>query len=327
MISIKGGTKVFSDSKTTSFGGGADEKQALTDAERQKYYGGKDIGEILNKVSDPNWVDPAKQRKVGGSEMDKDAFLKLFLAQMKNQDPTNPLQNHELASHLAQFTTLEKLNNINTGIDQMVQQSNPDKSFETLSLIGKGVAGDSSKILRSDETSEHAVQFSLPGKALTATVEIKDAKQNTIRTIELNSLEPGTNSFTWKGDRDDGSTATPGEYRADIIAKDPSGRKLAVATGFKGIVTGVNFSAGGPVLMIGNQTIKLSDVKSIFEPKATALAEINQAAAVAKAPAEGDVKGATNSEAPQDGNLGSLGMDRGMINKLKKQTGNNMGIN
>ena len=106
MISIKGGTKVFSDSKTTSFGGGADEKQALTDAERQKYYGGKDIGEILNKVSDPNWVDPAKQRKVGGSEMDKDAFLKLFLAQMKNQDPTNPLQNHELASHLAQFTTL-----------------------------------------------------------------------------------------------------------------------------------------------------------------------------------------------------------------------------
>ena len=79
--------------------------------------------------------------------------------------------------------------------------------------------------------------------------------------------------------------------------------------------------------MMGNQTIKLSDVKSIFEPKATALAEINQAAAVAKAPAEGDVKGATNSEAPQDGNLGSLGMDRGMINKLKKQTGNNMGIN
>src|SRR5688500_17684299 len=118
MMNVKTGTKTWSTAEQTSSMKG-DGKNTLSAQDRQKILGEEDLGTHLNKIADPNWVDPAKMRKVGNSELDKDAFLKLFLAQLKNQDPTNPMESHELAAQLAQFSSLEKLNNIDTGIAGM----------------------------------------------------------------------------------------------------------------------------------------------------------------------------------------------------------------
>src|SRR5690606_22005598 len=109
MISIKGGTQTWSNAEQQSSLRG-DGTQNMSAADREKILGDKDLGEYLNKIADPNWIDPKKARQVGGTELDKDAFLKLFLAQLKNQDPMNTMDSHELAAQLAQFTSLEKLN-------------------------------------------------------------------------------------------------------------------------------------------------------------------------------------------------------------------------
>ena len=64
-----------------------------------KKLGAENVGEVLNKIADPNWTDPAKKvRAVGSDKLDKDAFFKLMLAQLKNQDPTNPLKSHAIVS-------------------------------------------------------------------------------------------------------------------------------------------------------------------------------------------------------------------------------------
>src|SRR5438445_10608183 len=66
--------------------------------------GEEDVGSIANKLADPNWTDPSKKvRATGNPSLDKDAFFKLMLAQMKNQDPTNPMKSHEMAAQLANF--------------------------------------------------------------------------------------------------------------------------------------------------------------------------------------------------------------------------------
>ena len=49
----------------------------------------------------------------------KDMFLKLLVAQMKNQDPTNPASADQLAAQLAQFSSLEQLIGINEKLDGM----------------------------------------------------------------------------------------------------------------------------------------------------------------------------------------------------------------
>ncbi len=74
-------------------------------------------------------------RKVG-SDMDKDAFLKLLVTQLKNQDPMKPMQDTEFIGQMAQFSSLEQMQNMNK---QMAAQNNFAQLSQASSLIGKDV--------------------------------------------------------------------------------------------------------------------------------------------------------------------------------------------
>ena len=170
--------------------------------------GSQDLGDTLNKLADPNWVDPAKKpRAVGNQELGKDAFMNLLLTQMKNQDPTNPLKSHEMAAQLAQFTSLEKLNNIDQGIDKLRTEGKPDKNFEALAMIGKTVVTDSSKFSRMETKGNSDIRFILGANAMKTSVNIKDSKGNTVRTLTFNNLKEGKNNLTWNGELEDGTAA------------------------------------------------------------------------------------------------------------------------
>lgn len=64
----------------------------------------------------------------------KDDFMKLFLAQLQNQDPTQPIDNSEMVNQLAQFSLIDTLQQVESALagTQMAQAS---------SLIGKTVTG------------------------------------------------------------------------------------------------------------------------------------------------------------------------------------------
>ena len=162
----------------------------------------QNLGDTLNKIADPNYVDPSKKiRTVGSNELGKDAFMTLLLTQMKNQDPTNPLKSHEMAAQLAQFTSLEKLTNIDQGIGHLRADAHPDRNFEALSLIGKTVVTDSSKFSRLEQKGNSDIRFRLAADSTKTTVAIKDKQGNVVRTLTLNNLKEGKDSLgtvEWK---------------------------------------------------------------------------------------------------------------------------------
>jgi flagellar basal-body rod modification protein FlgD len=89
------------------------------------------------------------QGKINKNEMDKDAFLKLLITQLANQDPMQPMEDKEFISQMAQFSTLEQINNMSTGFDRLGSGlDNLSQLIEgnnALSLLGKVVeiaAGD-----------------------------------------------------------------------------------------------------------------------------------------------------------------------------------------
>jgi len=335
-VSVKGGTKTWSTAEQTS-ALKPDASKSLSANDLEKALGGQNLGEVLNKVADPNWVDPKKTRQVGGSELDKDAFMKLMLAQMKNQDPMNPMQSHEMAAQLAQFTSLEQLNNINATLEGMKNAQQPSTNYQALNFIGKKVSGDSSKLTRVAGDKFHEFNFSLMNDAASAEIKIKDAEGNDVRTLKMTNLKKGQNTISWNGLTEDGMAARPGEYRFAIEAKSSNGLKVAARTEFDGKITGLNFTAEGPVLMVGQQTVKLSDVKKIYEPSpeealmqrtiATPMQMPPQASAAgaAQAPAAGAAPGKPAADVPAAsddepvGNLGKdIAMSRGMMTKLEK---------
>lgn len=317
-MNVKTGTQTWSDApQNPRFK--SDGIQMMSPKDREKVLGDKDLGTHLNQIVDPNWIDPALTRKVGGDELDRDAFLQMFLAQLRNQDPFNPLESHDLAAQLAQFTSLEKLNSIDEGIAGMANKANPTQSFEALNFIGKTIQGDSSKIIRMDEESAHQIEFNLAGNAQSADISIRDAMGREIRRMEARDLTSGPNSITWDGRIDSGSMATPGEYAVIIEAKNAADQRIHAETKFQGKVTGVNFTAQGPVLMLGKQTVRMSDVRGIMDE--SILSEPNKQ--VNKIENVKNVElGEKEGEASIGGmgsSLQNIGMSQDLINKLGQE--------
>lgn len=264
VVGTKLGTKAFGQT-TEKLTGTANlpHTESALDADK---IGGENIGDVLNKVADPNWVDPSKKmRSVGNPNLDKDAFFRLMLAQMKNQDPTNPLKPHEMSAQLANFSALEQMTNINQTLQEMKSGQKPTEQFQALSLIGKAVSGDSAKIVRVKGDKIHDIRFNLPMAANDVDIKIKNSAGDTVRTYSLKNQKAGANALSWNGLDDKGTALGPDEYTATIEAKAGQ-QKMAVKTDFEGVISGVNYTPEGPVLMVGNQTVRLRDLRKIIDP-------------------------------------------------------------
>jgi len=232
----------------------------------KKHFGDKNIGQILNEVADPNFAQNKKARNPN-NKMGKEAFLKLLLTQLQNQDPMSPLESHDMAAQLAQFTSLEKLDGIDSGINKLSQSTGKKTSFESLELIGKEVSGDSSKIIRDAVGDEHDISFTAKRPTQKISVEVLNSVGETVFKDELLNLDKGKHKITWNGVNPNGVDAPTGGYNVIVKGYDNRGANVPVDTRFTGKVTGVNFTAGGPILMVGNKQIPLSEVKTISLPK------------------------------------------------------------
>ena len=227
----------------------------------------KDIGDVLNSVVDPNYIDPEKKRVgVGNPNLDKDSFFKLMLAQMKNQDPTNPMQSHETAAHLAQFSSLEQLHNVNTNLAQLTKAQEPNAKFQVLNLIGKEINSDSAQINHIEGDASHDIKFNLLGDASEVELLVRDLDGNKMKEFKVTNLKKGSNKITWNATNEAGEKVIQGRYDVVIKAKDSYGKGVGAETKVQGRITGVNYTAQGPMILVGNQTITLAEIQKIVDP-------------------------------------------------------------
>ena len=95
-------------------------------------------------VNNPNAVDitnsaayESDQKSEGvRDELGKDSFLNLLTTQLKNQDPLEPMDNTKFISQMAQFSSLEQMNNMNSSLSQFIKSQSVSQGA---SLIGKTV--------------------------------------------------------------------------------------------------------------------------------------------------------------------------------------------
>jgi len=128
VISLNGGGTVSGRASETSL-------QDLSPAEKKKALNGKNLGQMLNNVADPNNERNARRDVGPQKKMGKEAFMTLLLTQLKNQDPTNPLESHDMAAQLAQFSSLEKLDGIDQGIKGLNKNDNKGTNFQTRQAV------------------------------------------------------------------------------------------------------------------------------------------------------------------------------------------------
>ena len=99
----------------------------------------------------------------------KDAFLKLLIAELSNQDPLNPMEDREFVSQMATFSSLEQMQNMNKTLESMAEAN----KFSAVQYIGKAVAftkGEGEDAQQTVAVVNH-VWFEPDGKAILDTTE------------------------------------------------------------------------------------------------------------------------------------------------------------
>lgn len=199
------------------------------------------------------------------------SFLTLLVAQLKNQDPTNPMQNNELTTQLAQISTVSGIEKLNTTLGSVSGQIDNSQSLQAASLIGHGVMIPGTTILAGTSTTEGSsttsttpfgVELQQTADKVTATITDKDGV--VVRTIDIGELKAGVHTFTWDGSMADGTTAPNGSYKVAISASNGSTQLVAQPLQFA-LVQGVTRGSDGNKLDLGTSgTTTLDEVRQII---------------------------------------------------------------
>ncbi|MGF1510213.1 MAG: flagellar hook assembly protein FlgD [Myxococcota bacterium] len=208
-----------------------------------------------------NATAPATQTTGSNAQVSQEEFLQLFLQQLQNQDPLNPMQGEEFLAQLATFSQLEQLTLINNGIDNLSFGQAAIVSGQTVGMIGKDVVYEGNETQLKEDSA--VLRFDLPTDVQSAVVEIKDSNDIVVRRYDLEDLTPGERVETWNGRSDSGGTLPEGTYRFSVVATDAEGAQLSVQTTSSGVVDGVTYRNGVPELIIGDVRRSPSSVLEI----------------------------------------------------------------
>jgi len=221
-------------------------------------------------VSNITFTSSANQSSstTASSTLDKDAFLKLLVKKLSNQDPLNPQDDNAFIAELAQFSSLEQLENMNTSLTKDLQWnallSQTINNTSAASLIGRSVRADSSELYKGTSGSAD-VAYNLNSDAATVTVDIKDSNGKVVRSIKLNDVAAGDQTVTWDGTNDDGDQVDAGYYTVSITAKDVNGNSVTTKQSMEGKITGVAYEDGSALLEVNGMQIPLSSVQKVWE--------------------------------------------------------------
>lgn len=192
----------------------------------------------------------------------EDRFLRLLTAQMQAQNPLSPLDNAQVTSQLAQISTVNGIDQLNTTLQALLNSNSITQALAASGVVGHGVLVPGDQITLGDGEARLGVE--LAGPADRVTVTIKDSSGRVVRTLELGAQEEGVWPITWDGLTDAGASAAKGEYTFSVTATRGGENVSATALAF-GTVEGLTYGTNGLIAIIsGLGRVPLDELREIL---------------------------------------------------------------
>jgi len=212
---------------------------------------------------------PSLQKDLGKSD-----FLNLLVTQLQNQNPLEPMQDQEFIAQLAQFSQLEQLENMsrsldtNSEVDYIMSQTIANTMAVT--LIGKTVVAEGADFnLKPGE--DVGLSYNLGAEAETVTINVFDESGSLVRTVHLNDIAKGNNTYIWDGRNSSGTALSPGEYSYEVHATSQTGEEITVAKRVIGEIESVKYEDGRAYLVVGGYKLDLSTIIEIVRNGSSAI--------------------------------------------------------
>lgn len=236
-----------------------------------------EISSTNNVLQDYSIANKTNQAAKGSQELGQKAFLQLMITQLENQDPLSPQENGEFIAQLAQFSSVESLDRLNTNFDGFARNFVSNQALQASSLVGRSVSVAS-------ETS-----FLQEGSAVTGLIEVPASTQDLkidiyspagqlLDTVPVGAASAGDLAFRWNGkyvevngkmlkwQSPHENGLPPGNYKF-AVTSSMDGKPTQLSTYLSANVNSVTVGAGGGMTLnlAGVGAVKLSDVKQFNE--------------------------------------------------------------
>lgn len=150
-------------------------------------------------------------------ELGQEDFLKLLVAQMKNQDPSSPADNGEFLSQIAQFSMVSGIDELGVSFDGIASSMYSTQAMQAASLVGREVLTESSSaFLTPGYPIDGLMHFTEAADAVTLT--ITDSAGRLVESAEIGVTEEGSQIFSWPGLDAEGNQLPAGEYSFSVTA-------------------------------------------------------------------------------------------------------------
>jgi flagellar hook assembly protein FlgD len=219
--------------------------------------GAKTDEEFYRMLSEKNSPQRTPKNQLG-----KDDFLKLFIAQMQNQDPLAPDDATEMAAQMAQFNSLEQMMNVNTTLGQLLKSQDQGRAVQLINYVGKEIDVGSG-LLKFDKSKLTKASFAIDTGVPAAKLEVRDGSGQLISQQDLGNLMPGEHNIKWNGKLKDGKDALPGIYNFQVVGETPDGGQISIPIKSRVKVTGVDLKDEGGSFYTELGKVQLKDITSV----------------------------------------------------------------
>ncbi len=196
--------------------------------------------------------------------LNKDAFLKLLLEQLKHQDPTSPMETDKMLSQAADLTVVESQQNIAKALEKMSSKLAAASDYNLVSAVGKMADTGKDRITVSGSNERHNFSLYFPKDYKAGTVTIKDSNGRIVHTQTFKEGKEGTKDFSWDGKTPDGKRAENGTYTVSATYTTQGGQKHTIKMGMYKIQA-VRFGTEGVQFKMGGKYYPHSEIREIQE--------------------------------------------------------------
>ncbi len=187
------------------------------------------------------------------------SFLNLLLTQLKNQDPTTPMDTNSFTTELVQFSGVQQQITTNGSLTSLIQATQGTEVIQATSTVGKSVTISSTQapLQNGSATVNYATTSAEP-------VDITVTNASGVKVAEVTGTSSaGANTWHWNGKDSSGVQQPDGSYTVSINGQPAGGTTAAVPFTVTGTATGVVNSNGAVTLQVGAVSVPFSSVQSV----------------------------------------------------------------
>jgi flagellar basal-body rod modification protein FlgD len=187
-------------------------------------------------------------------------FLTLLTTQLKNQDPTSPMDTNQFTQQLVAFSGVEQQINTNKNLQALIGLQTSSEAISALPMVGKTIQYSESTAPLSN--GQASFTYTLPTDAAAANLLVEDANGNIVYQTKA-ATSAGSHGFVWNGQNIAGTTSPDGAYSLAVVAADASGKAITATVTATGKVDGVSVDNNVPTFDVAGIKVPMSDLLTV----------------------------------------------------------------